>query len=216
MAVAGMDTKEKILQAALGVFAEKGKHGTRMEEIATKAAVNKAMLYYFYSTKENLFQAVLESSFARIAHRITHDLDARLGAVTDPREKVRIIVQRHFDAFSHNTSETHLLLEAMATNPEDAKRALKVVAERDASLLCPEKFVHFFEECKTNKLFRDIDPRQTLINIIGMNLIYFIAKPISQLLLNLDVTDEKEFLRQRQECVVDMIFHGILQDGSHT
>ncbi|MCK4966429.1 helix-turn-helix transcriptional regulator, partial [bacterium] len=38
-------TKEKIIQAAVEVFAEKGKHGARMEEIAGRAGVNKSMLY---------------------------------------------------------------------------------------------------------------------------------------------------------------------------
>ncbi|MCX5778313.1 MAG: TetR/AcrR family transcriptional regulator [Elusimicrobia bacterium] len=207
-----MDTKEKILSAAIEVFAEKGKHGTRMEEIAVRASVNKAMLYYFFTTKEKLFQEVLITALFRISKRITDGITQQIDAMTDPRDKVTLIVNKHFDAYSQSSDETNILLSSMTTCPADVEKAAKKIAEEHPAVFCPEKFVSFFEECKATKLFRNIDPRQTLVSIVGMNLIYFAAKPISQLLLNINVNNEQEFLKERQASIVDLILHGILTD----
>jgi AcrR family transcriptional regulator len=208
-----MDTKDKILSAAIEIFSQKGKHGTRMEEIATRAAVNKAMLYYFYTTKEKLFQEALIVALFRISQRITDGIEEQIASISDPRDKLKLIVNKHFAAYSQNSCETNILLGSMATCPGDVEFAIKKISEEHPSVFCPEKFVSFFEECKANKLFRDIDPRQTLVSIIGMNLIYFVAKPISQLLLNMNVQNEQEFLIERQASIVDLILNGILTDG---
>jgi AcrR family transcriptional regulator len=54
-------TREKILQAAEGVFARRGLSGTRVREIAEAAGVNVATLYIYFPSKEDLYEAVLES-----------------------------------------------------------------------------------------------------------------------------------------------------------
>ncbi|MDH5716694.1 MAG: TetR/AcrR family transcriptional regulator [Spirochaetia bacterium] len=57
------DVKEKILAAAKTEFAEKGYAGARMNAIAEKAAVNKAMLHYYFNSKENLYSFMLQTLF---------------------------------------------------------------------------------------------------------------------------------------------------------
>ncbi len=54
------DTKEKILQTAISIFREKGKDGAKMQEIADGAGINKAMLHYYFSSKDQLFQEVFK------------------------------------------------------------------------------------------------------------------------------------------------------------
>ena len=55
------NTEEVIFDAAEEVFIEKGFEGARMQEIAEKAGINKALLHYYYRTKEKLFKAIFES-----------------------------------------------------------------------------------------------------------------------------------------------------------
>src|SRR5215470_668004 len=54
------DSKERILSCAEEVFARKGFAGARTHEIAERAGVNKAMIYYYFGSKEKLLRAVLE------------------------------------------------------------------------------------------------------------------------------------------------------------
>lgn len=58
--------KEKIFAAAVAVFAEHGLAGARMEQIAVEAQTTKRMVVYYFKTKEQLYQAVLEHVYARI------------------------------------------------------------------------------------------------------------------------------------------------------
>jgi TetR/AcrR family transcriptional regulator len=59
-------TKQKILNAALKEFATLGYAGARMEKIARRAEINKAMLFYYFSSKDNLYQEVLKHVLKKI------------------------------------------------------------------------------------------------------------------------------------------------------
>ena len=52
------NTETEILNAAKEVFLQKGMAGARMQEIADKANINKALLHYYYRSKQLLFEAV--------------------------------------------------------------------------------------------------------------------------------------------------------------
>ncbi len=60
-------TQTKILNAAIREFAEYGKAGARVDRIAKQAGVNKAMIYYHFNSKENLYYASITDHFSRIA-----------------------------------------------------------------------------------------------------------------------------------------------------
>ena len=62
-------TKKRILETAELVFSEKGLYGSRVDEIAARAEVNKRMLYAYYGSKEQLYIAVLEEVYHRLVCR---------------------------------------------------------------------------------------------------------------------------------------------------
>lgn len=57
------NTETEILIAAKEIFQQKGMAGARMQEIADKAKINKALLHYYYRSKQLLFEAVFKSAF---------------------------------------------------------------------------------------------------------------------------------------------------------
>ena len=57
---AANNTRERILETATDLFAEKGYAGTYVREIVEKAGVSKPALYYYFKSKEGLFYAILE------------------------------------------------------------------------------------------------------------------------------------------------------------
>jgi len=59
-------SQNAILLAARGEFAEHGLGGARMDRIAERAGLNKRLIYYYFSDKESLFQAVLEQAYRHI------------------------------------------------------------------------------------------------------------------------------------------------------
>src|SRR6266481_9053137 len=90
-------TRAAILQAALEEFAHEGPSGARTDEIARRAGVNKALLYYYFKDKEGLYAAALEHVFSGLHERVAAVLDR--GNLR-PREKLLLYVQSHFDYIS--------------------------------------------------------------------------------------------------------------------
>jgi AcrR family transcriptional regulator len=81
-------SREEILRAAMGEFAENGFGGARIEAIAERAGVNKKLIYYYFEGKDELFLAVLEQTYAdiRAAEHALH-LEA-----SDPVQAIRMLV----------------------------------------------------------------------------------------------------------------------------
>ena len=208
-----MDTKEKIISAAIEVFAEKGKHGARMEQIAAKAGVNKAMLYYYYSSKDNLFHEVLKTLTEKTFQHVFSALIFPMAYDESPMDKVKRIVSAHFEAFSQNFNFTKIILHTLANEPHELQSAIRTIKDKVGSTgRAPiQTFLSIFEEGVSTKEFRNINPKQVLISIIGMNLSYFIGKPVAEALLDLRIEDDQTFLRERKESIIDLVLHGIVQ-----
>jgi AcrR family transcriptional regulator len=79
------DAKEKLLAAATRLFAEKGFAGVSIRQLAETAGVNSAMISYYYSGKEGLYEAVLTTQYERLLAKF-EVIDALEASV---EEKIR-------------------------------------------------------------------------------------------------------------------------------
>jgi len=64
-------TKARILKNAIKLFAKKGYDGTNVDEIADKSGVNKALLYYYFKNKSNLYSTIMNELLENIYHDIS-------------------------------------------------------------------------------------------------------------------------------------------------
>ncbi|HPC84545.1 MAG TPA: TetR/AcrR family transcriptional regulator [Thermoanaerobaculaceae bacterium] len=83
----GATPRERILAAAADVFAERGFDGAGVDEIARRAGVNKAMLYYHVGDKAALYGEVVSAFIASIEEA----LGPRIAAATTPADKLRAV-----------------------------------------------------------------------------------------------------------------------------
>ena len=98
-------SKEDILMAAEILFAEKGIYGTRVDEIAKKANINKRMIYEYFGSKEELYKAVLINVYGRLGN-------LELGVLSDrisPVDAIRKLIQVYFLFLKDNLSYVSLL-----------------------------------------------------------------------------------------------------------
>lgn len=89
------NTRERILAAALEVFAERGFDGARVRDIAQRAGANLGLLTYYFTDKQQLWQAAVTSAFAELAAELAGVLAPDGG--DDLADLERII--RHFVRF---------------------------------------------------------------------------------------------------------------------
>src|SRR3954463_13229758 len=89
---------DQILDAAAHEFAEHGYAGARVDRIARRAAVNKAMLYYHFTSKQQLYRTLLRRLFSRAAERI-NAVGASAAAPAEQIDRViaefAAIIQEH-------------------------------------------------------------------------------------------------------------------------
>src|ERR1700682_3357617 len=99
-------TRAAILTAALEEFAHEGAAGARTDEIARRAGVNKALLYYYFKDKEGLYAEDLEQVFSGLLERAMPVLER-----TDlpPRKRLLLYAQTHFDYIASSPAHSRLV-----------------------------------------------------------------------------------------------------------
>jgi len=105
-------TRQRLVAAARGLFAERGYAGVGTEQIVQAAGVTRGALYHQFRDKADLFAAVAESIQAEIAHRIT--AGAQADGATDPTAALHAGVRRFLEVCADPAVERIILLDAPA------------------------------------------------------------------------------------------------------
>lgn len=207
----GLKSKEKIIKAAIEIFAAKGKHGATMDEIATRAGINKAMLYYYFGDKSNLFRQTLLYIFVQIFKQVLGTASKKRQKVSEVSSGLEGLLRRHFRLLANRPVWARLIFYSLINEEEDLKWAIQSLTQSSPQT-SPFPLLSLIEKGIAEGKFRQVDPKQTVVSIAGANLIYFLGRPVAKILLDLKDEEEESFMRQREESVVDLIFHGLLKE----
>jgi AcrR family transcriptional regulator len=205
-----MNNKNKILTAAIEVFGEKGKHGARMEEIATRAKINKAMVYYYYNSRDNLYREALKQVFLNIHHHFASDLKRILPDSITYEKKLELLTRSFFRLYKENPDMTKLFLLAFTNEPETVVQAITQL-RTEVEITNPQKMMTLLEAGKALDIYRDVDPSHTILSIIGINLAHFIAAPVIKSVLSIDSESRQEFHKIREKNIVDLVLYGLIR-----
>jgi TetR/AcrR family transcriptional regulator len=194
-------TKAAILKAALEEFAHEGVTGARTDEIARRAGVNKALLYYYFKDKEGLYAAALEQVFSGLHERVISVLDR---ADLLPPERLLLYVRTHFDYIASAPVYPRLVQrEFMRSTGRALSPAASRVMERHGKPLY-SRLEKLIDEGIASGDFRRVDPVQTVTSIIGTIVFYFISMPAQQFMHAGD-PGSPERIAARRTAVVDFI-----------
>ena len=87
------DKRERITDAAIAVFAEKGYRAARVSDVAQAAGVADGTIYLYFKNKEDLLVSIFEEKMAMLMDMLRPDLEG----VDCPLDKIRIYVKHHFE-----------------------------------------------------------------------------------------------------------------------
>jgi AcrR family transcriptional regulator len=169
-----IDTRDKILIAARGVFALRGFSGTSVREVAEIAEVNKAMIYYYFQDKADLYRAVLSDSFEAMKDIWAHDV---FQGNAPAREKLQKYIE-FFICFQHNNEDLRKILAMEFSNTGTKNDNLKWIAnnyfaKNHAAL------VKILEEGMKSGELKKMNPLMAVVALIGMIVHSFIYIPIA-------------------------------------
>jgi Transcriptional regulator len=162
-------TAEKILIAARAVFAEHGYSGTHVDEIAERAGVNKATLYYQIGDKDTLYANVIHQVVGNVAQGIAQ----AVAKVDNPEEKLKAYIAFIADAVDKNPEMPPIMMREIAS---DGAHLPRVVVEDISSVLTI--LISILDEGRKKGIFMEAVPFLVHMMILGTILFYKGASPI--------------------------------------
>lgn len=159
-------SRQDILAAALGEFAEHGLGGARMDRIAERAGLNKRLIYYYFESKEGLFLAVLERAYEGIRGE-----EQKLNLTqTEPIEAIRRLIAFTWNYYIAHPEFLNLLNSENLHRARYLKQSSKVKTLHSPLV---RTLADVLERGVKQGLFRaGVDPVQLYISIAGLSYFY--------------------------------------------
>jgi TetR/AcrR family transcriptional regulator len=195
------NTEEKILNAAQNVFIKKGMDGARMQEIADEAGINKALLHYYFRTKQKLFEAI----FSELFKQIFPNLEMLIKSDKPIELKLSDFIERYIEVLLRNPFLPAFILKEINRDPDFFASIFKEKG------IDPSKILEMFEkEMEAGNIVK-MNPKDLIINMLSLSLFPFAAKPLMQLMLFENNTKAyNQFLKERKTTVKDFVLNSIL------
>jgi TetR/AcrR family transcriptional regulator len=203
------ETRARILDAALGEFSTHGLAGARTDRIANSAGVNKALLYYYFESKENLYLAALEMISAKIRDRTL----AVFLRESSPGERVLRSALEHFDRILTQHEFQGLMQQEMIRLHKGESGALPILVKRVFAPVMTMYQAMVREGIEAGELIQ-ADWMQIHLATLGANVFYFLSAPIWRILLPYEPF-APEALAQRRTALVEFLGQAIFADREH-
>ena len=194
-------TEEKIFEAATEVFINKGMDGSRMQDIASYAGINKSLLHYYFRTKEKLFNAVFEKIAGQLIKRFAPVFDENLSL----EEKIRFFYREHIEFLKNNPRLPSFILNEINRNPERIRKLLRNI---DIENLWKTLENQHKEELKKYNIDRGKIP-QLMTSIVSLSVFPFAARGIFEAIFEKTGVSFNDYLEDRKEYVAEFVIRAI-------
>jgi len=202
------NAEERILDAAHRVFLRRGSAGARTQEIADEAAVNKALLHYYFRTKERLAAAV----FRRAATKLMPPVIATLASDLELEIKITRVIDIELDVLLEHPYLPGYIISELTHNPARAKELIAAFAGVSVDELAPRLFDTLGRQIRARVRegrMRPIAPDQFMLNLLSLCIFPFAARPMVQAILRLDDADFARLIARRKRDLPIFFLHGL-------
>jgi len=194
------NTENLILEAARKVFITKGMDGARMQEIADEAGMNKALLHYYFRSKNRLFDRIFEDAFSKLFPQVQTFIGSDLSLF----DIIRVFVQTYMDLILEHSYLPGFILQEVNRNPD------RIINLIDSSGFNIHLLIDKISREVDKGTIKQIDPRTLIMNIIALCIFPVLAKPLlSKVLFKDDENAFEEVLENRKVEVADLIINSI-------
>jgi len=195
------DPKTRILDAAALLFSERGKAAASATEIARAAGVNKAMLFYYFGSKEELYRAAFRKWF----EDLTKNLEEKIENVEPGLPMIEAFVRAHTGYLTKRPGLVKLIIRELLACDAGPPPVIAEFAE--SFQLFKRVLIHSIEIAKASGQIRDVEPIQTAVNIISMDVFIFLGGPIVSLIA--PEVDMRKFVEDRVNHILDLLMNGL-------
>jgi len=204
--------EERILHAARQVFIERGLGGARMQTIADRAGANKALLHYYFRSKERLYEAVLENILTTIGSALRKQLPPG-RKISDLRGLLRQIITVYINTFRANPDFPRFMIREFADGGAHLPRIVNQFISGFGDI--PRRIYTLLQKESLLGKMRTIVPVHIALNIVGMCVFTFIARPVLAIVderTSLNLKFDDRFFADRINAIVTMACDGIFKE----
>jgi TetR/AcrR family transcriptional regulator len=194
-------TEEKIFEAATTVFEEEGLSGARMQSIADRAGINKALLHYYFRTKDHLFEAV----FTKLARKMFMKFNPIFENNLSLEGKIRFFFKEHISFMQQNPKLPGFILNEINHNPQRIQKLIKNIEFKNLWLKILEQ--HKDELYKYN-ITEETLP-QIMTTIASLSVFPFAAKGILEVIFENMGVDFDNYIELRKNFAADFVIKAI-------
>lgn len=183
-------TRAAILKAAERIYSESGLAGARTEAIAAAAGVNKALLYYYFKSKEDLYQAVVGAYVRNFMRQAKEILKAK-----GPAGPILLqYVSFHFDYIGAHPYYPRIFQRMMLEGDRIVERIV-----REYSIPLSTMLLALVGRGIRSGEFRSLDRRHALVSVVGVTVHYFNAAPALRIISGKDPFTKANLGRRKAE-----------------
>lgn len=193
-------TEQKILAAAKKVFTAKGMAGARMQDIADGAGINKALLHYYFRSKEKLFETIFTEVVRDFLPRINELFESDKTVV----EKIEMFCSAYIDQIKKTPYLPVFILNEINQQPEVLVK--KMWGNRKPPVT--QFFQQVQQEIKQGKI-KAVNPAQLFMNMLSLCVFPFAARPILELVGGITKKQFDELMEERKKLVPQLIIASI-------
>lgn len=193
------EQRDIILSAALHEFAGSGLAGARLQNIADEVGVTKAMIHYYFGSKDKLFREVFTEAYRTLMGDLMKILDNDEPVF----KKIEAFIQQAVDQFHAHPELVDFVANAMNKYPESTVPLMRDLLEYDKSV-----FEEQLQEAASRYEIAAVDSEQVVLNMLSLCMFPYGARVfMSELLHKESEQAYRELLEQRKGIITDTIIN---------
>lgn len=198
------ETEVQIFEAALKAFAHRGRDGARMQEIADAAGINKAMLHYYFRSKDRLYEEVV----GYVMRRFLGAFGEAMREAETFGDTLRVFVEMYIDIIGRNPDVFRLIAHENLAGGQVMGRHIRRVVET-VEIAPPRLLARRIAEAVERGEIRPVDPTQMLLTIVSACIMPFLVRPLVNGFNPDAVRDWDAFMEARKQHVFETLYDGL-------
>jgi AcrR family transcriptional regulator len=196
------NTEGKILAAAKKVLFSKGFSGARMQDIADEAGINKALLHYYFRSKEKLFEVIFKEAIGKLMPQISSIFSDSAISFND---KIRAFCSSYIGTWMEHPYIPMFVLHEL--HSDSGKGFLKMMEE--ARFKPIKDVLGSIEVAVKKKEIRKVDPHQLLLHMISLCIFPFMGGPVFRKVTGISDKQFDNMMKARIDEVAEFIIESI-------
>jgi AcrR family transcriptional regulator len=192
-------TEQQILKAAKAVFIAKGFDGARMQEIADQAGINKALLHYYFRSKEKLFESIFSEVAASLFPAVRQLIESELGF----SEKITYFIGIYLQTLQENPFLPGFIINTLNTKPDNLLKYIRSAG------INPMILQHQIDEEAAKGKIRHLRAEHFLLSVISMCIFPYLARHIVSNIFNMQDSEYDAYLLHRKAEITEFVLKAI-------